>query len=236
MFRLQRECEYEDSRLKTSAGPRKLSTKEPKKGRNSKSLPFRAATKCLPLIKINTGIPSSPSTLGIDVPIPHVVLKFLGGLGEILQFRADYERQIHGWMPVISSRLLRKALIDDTTEPRADLALLLLCMKLITTPPKSTDYNMRTRLWSTARSLYRSIDQTKRYSTSFLQSGLLITLYEVSHSLYPEAHYSLIKNARLGVELGIHELQSPKMIPVPASWAEEEERGRTWCGIVMLDR
>lgn len=140
-------------------------------------------------------------------------------------------------MPVVSIRLLRKALHQTDPEPRADLALLLLCMKLITSRPPNTKVGcMRTKLYSEAKGLYRTIETTKRYSTKFLQSGLLIAPYELGHAIYPEAYGSVAKNARLGVELGINELRNPKMSPAPSSWTEEEERSRTWWGIVMLDR
>jgi len=110
-------------------------------------------------------------------------------------------------------------------------------MKLITSRPPNTKVGcMRTKLYSEAKGLYRTIETTKRYSTKFLQSGLLIAPYELGHAIYPEAYGSVAKNARLGVELGINELRNPKMSPAPSSWTEEEERSRTWWGIVMLDR
>lgn len=171
------------------------------------------------------------------MPIPNEVLAFLGTPNEILLVQEEYFQTINPWMPIISTRLLRKAIHGSKVEPRADLALLLLCMKLITSKPLSSSFgSTRSNLYRSAKKLYRSIEREKRYSTHFLQSGLLISLYELGHAIYPEAQASVARNAELGVQLGIHELKGHMMNPPPSSWAEEEERSRTWWGIVILDR
>jgi hypothetical protein len=178
-----------------------------------------------------------PQSLGIIVPIPRTVLQDLRTPRELLMLQNDYFHSIHEWMPVVSKRLFNNALNNYQTEPRADLALLLLCMKLIISLPDPTNMEgTRTELYSSAKSLHQSIQIAGRYSTRFLQSGLLITLYELGHAIYPEAQASVALNARLGVELGIHDLRTQKMNPSPATWAEEEERARTWWGIMILDR
>jgi hypothetical protein len=110
-------------------------------------------------------------------------------------------------------------------------------MKLLTDihNPVSSD-GMRTPAYQTAKRLWRSIESNKHYSTRFLQAGLLISMYELGHAIYLEAHISVSRNANLGLELGIHEIVSDRMNPSPNSWTEHEERTRTWWGIVILDR
>lgn len=70
----------------------------------------------------------SPKSLSIEVPIPSDVLQLLSGNIETVQ--AQYFRSIHQWMPTLCTKNLRRVIVDmttETTEPRADLALLLLC-------------------------------------------------------------------------------------------------------------
>jgi len=178
-----------------------------------------------------------PESLAIIVPIPQPVLQLLGSPSEIMFIQEVYFQSIHGWMPIISKRLLHKEWNNHQIEPRADLALLILCMKLVTSvPDPASSSSMRTKLYSIAKGLHRLIESSGRYSTHFLQSGLLITMYELGHAIYPEAQASVAKNARLGMELGIHDICNQKMNPAPVSWAEEEERNRTWWGVVILDR
>lgn len=61
-------------------------------------------------------------------------------------------------------------------------------------------------------------------------------MYELGHGLRLEARASVLANAELGMKLGINEVASQRMNPVPSSWTESEERTRAWWGIMILDR
>lgn len=175
-------------------------------------------------------------SLEVHMPIPANVLQFLGPPHEILVIQEDHFMMIHPWMPIISTRLLEKAL-SSQTESKADIALLLLCMKLITSKPLSSGSgSTRTDLYACAKEFYTLIEMQSQYSTHFLQSGLLISLYELGHGIYPEAQISVPKEAKLHVELGINKISSRKTNPTSYCWAEEEEGTRIWWGIAILDR
>jgi hypothetical protein len=176
------------------------------------------------------------NTLQIIVPVPHAVLQILT-LPVIELSQTAYFQTIHPGLPIVSKRLLHEAISNTATEPRADLALLLLCIKLITDVPipNSRD-GMRTSAYFAAKRLWRSIENAKLYSTRFLQAGILICMYELGHAIYPEAYISVAKNARLGVSLGIDDFSCDRMNPSPASWTEHEERIRAWWGLMILDR
>jgi hypothetical protein len=110
-------------------------------------------------------------------------------------------------------------------------------MKLLTDILDLASTNsMRSLAYVAAKRLWRSIESTKQYSTRFLQAGLLISMYELGHAIYPEASISVSRNARLGLELGINEFGGDRMNPSPNSWTEHEERTRTWWGSMILDR
>jgi len=178
-----------------------------------------------------------PSNLEINLIVLPDTIRLLGDIDRLRVIKNEYFEEIHPWMPVISKSLLSQTLSKSRTEPRADLVLLLLCMKLIVAKPTSSQMGgMRSPLYSACKTLNRNIAALGRYSTNFLQAGLLITLYELGHAIYPEAEGSVTRNAELGLKLGLNNASNRTMNLPPGSWAEDEERGRTWWGIVMLDR
>jgi hypothetical protein len=176
------------------------------------------------------------NTLQIIVPVPHDVLKILT-LAVIELSQTAYFQTIHPGLPIVSKGLLHEAISNTATEPRAYVALLLLCMKLITDLliPNSAD-GMRTSAYFGAKRLWRSIENAKLYSTRFLQAGILICMYELGHAIYPEGYISVAKNASLGISLGIDDFSCDRTNPSLASWTEHEERIRIWWGLMILDR
>lgn len=170
------------------------------------------------------------------VSIPAHVRNLLGTPHEILVIQEDFFMNINPWMPIISTRLLREAL-SDHSELDLELTLLLLSMKLIISKPQSLDLSSaRSNLYVATKELCAAIELQKQYSTRFIQSCFLISLYEMGHAIWPEAQLSLEKTAKLGIALGIHDINSEKVYPKSYTWVEEEERSRTWWGIVILDR
>ena len=174
-------------------------------------------------------------SLSVDTSIPKAVLQLLSG--QIQSIQDNYFGSVHRWMPIISMKSLRRLLSNLNSEPRADIALLLLSMKLVVDHPEPNKPDWaRSCLYQHAKSLFRSIKTSRRYSTHLLQAGLLISLYELGHAIYPEAQGSVLGNVELGLKLGINEAGSKKMNPAPSSWTESEERTRTWWGTMILDR
>jgi hypothetical protein len=180
---------------------------------------------------------AKPSDLQINVPVSSDILHLLGDTHSIQGIQTEYFRAVYGWMPIISKPRFHQTLSNTSTEPRADLVLLLLSMKLlIDYPTRSSRDCMRKKDYLATKWLHHSIRTAKRFSTQFLQASVMISLYELGHGIYPEAVISVAANARLGLTLGINKYQSQQMRPVPASWTESEERLRTWWGVMILDR
>ncbi|KAH8817225.1 hypothetical protein F5884DRAFT_830319 [Xylogone sp. PMI_703] len=89
----------------------------------------------------------------------------------------------------------------------ADLTLLIVAMRLIMWSPPSSAGN----------------------------AGVLITLYEFGHAIYPSAYFTVGECARYGAALGIDRaatLSADKSL----SWVEVEERRRVWWAVLILDR
>jgi hypothetical protein len=125
---------------------------------------------------------------------------------------------------MLSKLRFHQALSNTSTEPRADLVLLLLSIKLlIDYPTQSSRDCMRNKAYLVTKRLHHSIGIAKRYSTQFLQAGVMISLYEPGHGIYPEAVNFVAANARLGLILGVNKHQSQQMSPAPDSWTESEE-------------
>ena len=178
-----------------------------------------------------------PTTRRVNAPVPYEVLKHLGTFTDIQSVVGQYFRTIHVWMPILSKKELNRHLILSQTEPRADLALLCLCMKLITdTPATSGSCDMRTSLYATAKRAWTSIVAAGEFSTNVLQAGALLAMYEFGHAIYPAAYQSAATCARLGIALGGANGCNGSALPAAHSWAEREERYRVWWICLLLDR
>lgn len=146
-----------------------------------------------------------------------------------------YFDSVQTYFPVISKIRLYQHLSNPMHEPGADMALLFLAMKLITSEvPEGSP--PQTQLYQDVKSFLSYIEGQNGYSIQLIQSVLLVSLYELGHSIYPAAYMSIGHAARLGHVLGIHERGAPQMLPRPNTWTEQEERRRVWWGVIILDR
>ncbi|KAI9810599.1 MAG: hypothetical protein M1827_006161 [Pycnora praestabilis] len=179
----------------------------------------------------------------LTVPKPHMlvwaeVLECLGDVSAVQALVSTYFTSIHLWLPIVSKKRLYQILSNALTEPGPDLALLLLCMKLIATPPD--DFGMespQTYCYSMAKRFYSAVEQNGTYSIHLLQAAVLIGLYEVGHAIYPAAYLTVGHCARMGYAMGIHRRKDlPQMLNRPSTWTDVEERGRVWWAVLILDR
>jgi hypothetical protein len=68
-----------------------------------------------------------------------------------------------------------------------------------------------------------------------LQSRLLLTMFEIGHSIYPSAYISTAANIRAAVSLGIG-ATCKDLRKVFRDPQKVEEARQTWRGIVITDR
>lgn len=169
------------------------------------------------------------------VRVPPGALTALGSSTELRQMIEHYFETVQTYFPIISKIRLYQHLSNPMHEPGADMALLFLAMKLITSEvPEAAP--PRTQLYQDVKSFLSYIEGQNGYSIQLIQSLLLVSLYELGHSIYPAAYMSIGHAARLGHVLGIHERGAPQMLPRPNTWTEQEERRRVWWGVIILDR
>lgn len=162
-------------------------------------------------------------------PVPDEISLLLGNEADIDYIKSHYFHTIHTWMPIISKIRLDRLMERTRGSTRADTALLLLCMKLV------QDTALPKLYTTTARFLYSL--QTKRILTlRIVQAGLLLSVYELGHGIFPSAFITVGHSARSAVALGLHNKLAPQLAGRPRSWMDWEERQRVWWMVVILDR
>jgi Fungal specific transcription factor domain len=171
-----------------------------------------------------------------NIRIPDEVLALLRD-GDITGIVELYFSTIHKWLPVVSRKRLILTLESPAAEQGAELALLLLCMRLITQIPPHDSRSAQNTLYLTAKAFFTVVESSASMTVQLIQSALLLGAYEVGHGIYPAAFLSVGHCARLIYAVGLHNRKgAPQMIKRPGSWAEQEEFRRVWWGTLLLDR
>lgn len=167
------------------------------------------------------------------------VFKIIGSESDFKRVVDVYFDTIHRWLPILNRRKFMEGVNDLWSDHKADMALLALCVYLVTQIPdeNSSSDSMCTSLYVKIKSMYAVLQASGIMNIATVQSGILISLYEVGHGLQPTAYVSMGVHARTAVSLGIQHESLPAPEPTDLrSWRaiEEERRGR-WA-IVSLDR
>lgn len=170
-----------------------------------------------------------------DLPLPPRVSESLGGRSNIDQIKFQYFQSVNTWMPIINKTKLDRLVDGTQKEIRADLALLLLCMKQVQEVPLDT-YAEPSSLYIVVKRFCFDMEMAGISSLLKVQAGLLIVVYELGHAIFPAAYRSIGDCARQGIALGIHDKLAPRMLRKPRNWLDWEERQRIWWLIVILDR
>jgi hypothetical protein len=167
------------------------------------------------------------------MPIPRYVMDLIGDDNEIRRVALKFFETIHTYFPIISKQRFYSTLMNPLSQPRADVALLVLCMRLTTLVP-SKDPMVSTPEYFAAKRFYSAVEVAGMCSTQVLQSGILIAFYEFGHAIYPAAYLSVGTCARYGVSYGMNldEYSANGAL----NWIEVEEKKRVWWAVLILDR
>ncbi|KAL2816188.1 fungal-specific transcription factor domain-containing protein [Aspergillus cavernicola] len=171
-----------------------------------------------------------------DIPIPPVVLSFLGDIETIRSAADKFFTHIHAWMPFISKKRFYDFYITPEFQSKPEVILLSLSIKLITTIPLTSQ---KTPLYTATKHFYLDVEGSSTLSILILQAGILIALYELGHGIYPAAYLSIGNCTRYAYTLGINGTnpsQGNTHAPKVLSLVEVEERRRVWWAIIILDR
>ncbi|KAI8630101.1 hypothetical protein F5Y19DRAFT_428622 [Xylariaceae sp. FL1651] len=146
-----------------------------------------------------------------------------------------YFNSTHQYFPIVSKlRLYQKLDQSPWKSQPVDVVLLIIIMQLFT---NAEDAHRTTQdLYCTIKQLVANLEARGLLTCRFLQAYTLLTLYELGHGIYPAAYLSVGHCARLGQVIGLHDRRSTPQLAQSGSWAENEEQGRIWWGILLLDR
>ncbi|PQE29742.1 fungal specific transcription factor domain-containing protein [Rutstroemia sp. NJR-2017a WRK4] len=165
------------------------------------------------------------------------ILEILGDVSVIQPMLTEYFNTIHKWYPIISQKRLDLNLVNPFWEAGPDLALLFLCMKLITSRPVDGLECAQNPVYITAKRFIALMEAAGMVSLLVLQSNILVTLYEYGQAIYPAAWMSAGWCVRYGTLLGINGFdESPQLLGPLGTRTEYEERVRTWWGVLIIDR
>lgn len=148
------------------------------------------------------------------------VLDILGDVVSIQNVIGEYFSTIHTFLPFISKKRLTQNMVNPLWEAGPDLALLFLCMKLITSHPQEGEAS-QTILYFAARRFIGHLEDSGLVSILVLQAKVLVCLYEIGHAIYPTAWISAGACARYGVMLGINGSKDFPQLVAPAVCACE---------------
>lgn len=132
---------------------------------------------------------------------PQEVLDVLSSSEVIQEAVSTYFNTIHQWFSFISRKRMNLGI--SLAGGGADLTLLFLAIKLITTPPPQSQSADKLPLYWTTKRFLCLLEAAGTTSIIYLQSQILIALYEYSHALYPSAYLSVGACVRYASLLGL---------------------------------
>ncbi|KAI0547029.1 hypothetical protein F4679DRAFT_555578 [Xylaria curta] len=167
---------------------------------------------------------------------------------------ASYFQSIHRYLPFISRVRFQSDLVTVGAVPSAGFSVLLLsmCLATLRTQPDASTVNGtrkadRKAFHLATRSLYSRVQTLFSPSLSFIQAGLLLSLYEYGHGRPEDALASIAGCARMAYAARIHRSssylpRSPKPTDdsnIPTEMEirlDIEEAANTWWGVIICER
>lgn len=107
-------------------------------------------------------------------------------------------------MPIVSQKRMTRNMVNPLWEGGPDLALLFLCMKLITSKPQDGVECAHNPIYLSAKRFVALMEATGVASLLVLQANLLVAWYEYGQAIYPVAWMSAGWCLRYANMLGIN--------------------------------
>jgi len=127
----------------------------------------------------------------------------LGDAATIQATISEYFATIHMWMPIFSQKRLTRNMVNPLWEAGPDLALLFLCMKLITSRPQDGIESSQHPIYVSAKRFIALLEATGAATLLMLQANILVAWYEYGQAIYPAAYMTAGWCVRYGNMLGI---------------------------------
>lgn len=149
---------------------------------------------------------------------------------------SSYWLRTHTWLPILSQKRITEKVDNFNAATDTGLALLLLCMKLVSQLLSDREHPALSPLYCLAKGALSRLEHAGLISLQLLQSAILIAVYEIGHAIYPASYLSISHAARLGIMMGFHCKYAAQLFKEPETWTYREEERRAWWAIVILDR
>jgi hypothetical protein len=179
---------------------------------------------------------------GLKAPKPNATIpaQVLDAIGDDVQIRTTIGAHffsVFPWMAVVSRKKLYQEIAAPSFALDSDVALLVLCMKLVNERHLIVLEGPRNSLYELTKDFYSTVESSGVGSIRLIQAGILIMLYEIGHGISPEAYISVGRTGRLGQAVGLHDTAGvPQLAMEPETWDDMEERRRVWWAVYVLDR
>jgi hypothetical protein len=155
------------------------------------------------------------------------------------RFMGLYFNSTHSWLTIVRKQRFIKRVAASKHKAEAEVAILLLAMRLVAEPfdfTKTQGDASRDTLYQAAKNLHAIIQASKGPSLELIQAGVLIALFEHNSAIADAAYDTLVNCFRMSQYLGLDMIHSGTKSKNSYVSAIEEERRRTYWGIVALDR
>jgi len=119
----------------------------------------------------------------------------------VQEVAAEYFATIHPWFPIISKK--RLSLGQPLWDGGPDLAMLFLAMKLIISYPEEGVASADNPIYIASKRYLSLLESSGTVTLCYLQSLLLVALYEYGHAIYPAAWMTVGACARYADMLGL---------------------------------
>lgn len=171
------------------------------------------------------------------LPVPSSIAELIGDAATQRAVANEYFDTIHLWMPFISKKRFLPGILSPLALPRADAALLVLCMKLVTWSPSQQKVieNPENVQYLTAKRFLWELEVSGTLTLQVAQACILLAIYELGHAIYPSAYMSVGTCSRYVMALGINGKAKPHTTDV-MEWLKHEERRRAWWSTIILER
>jgi hypothetical protein len=177
----------------------------------------------------------SPRVLNAGAAVPPEVSALLGSSDDVDAMCTLYFSSIDVWCRILSRKRVLQRVQAYNSSTDASFALLLLCMKMIISPPAGGE--AVTKIYRTACGFSSLLEQIPSISLELLQARVLIAMYEVGHSIFPAAFFSVGHAARMSMLMGLHDRKhAAQLFRTTQTWTVREEERRAWWGVFILER
>jgi hypothetical protein len=177
-----------------------------------------------------------PKDLDPGMAVPPEVLDMLSSIG-IQSIYEDWFQSPYHWLPIISKKRIYHEICTFNAGSSASLALLLLCMKLLSEPPFEGEDPSKRHVYVLAQHLLYKIEKIGYFSLHLLQSVLILSFFENGHGILPAGYFRVAHATRLGLLLGLHDRRNAaQLFKSSDTWTLREEERRTYWACIVLDR